>query len=514
MPRSSSKKTKITPPYYPIVYVRGYAMRADEREETYYDTYYGFAATSVEKRQAKPPKYFEADMFEGQLVRFMKLGDYAYADSVNRGERISTGHPGRSLWVSRFYDRDYYQDSIRSIEEHAEELRELVCETIPQRLRESDVDLGTNDKDFRVILLAHSMGGLVCRTLIQNLLPEKGEDPKRWIHRLVTMGTPHRGIELSAIPDFMERVVARTGINPFDANIFAEPRMRNYLNVPEECDVHSLGTDGALGFPVKRCLCLIGSDYQSYGAVRYVTGSFSDGLVKQSNAYVVSGPRPKNGEYDDAHTAFYANVHRAHSGRRGIVNSYESFENIHRFLFGDTKIQIRLENIKVNTQIEKGCDAFYDIEFLFSIRNSNAFLHRRQQDPCENAIRFSRKDLPSSIVLHTAFLHSGLRDIDDDYSHFAMRFRVLERKTKRGLFRDTDYPERQIYSESVEVRLGPGEGELPTVEYHWLSDAGDWRQAERFPDFTYRTSLRAAEAFSADIVVQASDWPDNNLTQD
>ena len=46
---------KIQPPYYPVVYVRGYAMTENEREETFHDTYYGFAATSVEKRQAPPP---------------------------------------------------------------------------------------------------------------------------------------------------------------------------------------------------------------------------------------------------------------------------------------------------------------------------------------------------------------------------------------------------------------------------------------------------------------------------
>lgn len=32
-------KYKIEPPYYPVVYVRGYAMRESEREETFNDTY-------------------------------------------------------------------------------------------------------------------------------------------------------------------------------------------------------------------------------------------------------------------------------------------------------------------------------------------------------------------------------------------------------------------------------------------------------------------------------------------
>ena len=134
--------------------------------------------------------------------------------------------------------------------------------------------------------------------------------------------------------------------------------MRNYLKLDKDYAVHSLGDESApQAFPVKRCFCLIGSDHGSYGAVRYATGNHSDGLVKQSNAYVVSGPDPgRDKEYADEHTAYYANVHRAHSGRRGIVNSYESFENIQRFLFGDIKIRISLQNIAVLTLPENGVD--------------------------------------------------------------------------------------------------------------------------------------------------------------
>ncbi len=46
---------RIVKPYYPIVYVRGYAMRAGEREETFNDTYYGFSATSVENQGDTAP---------------------------------------------------------------------------------------------------------------------------------------------------------------------------------------------------------------------------------------------------------------------------------------------------------------------------------------------------------------------------------------------------------------------------------------------------------------------------
>ena len=118
----------------------------------------------------------------------MKIKEYGYAYSVNRGIEIFHSNPSRSIWVSRFYDQDVFTDKIRRIEDHAEDLYTL-CKTIPARLRQPGVDLGENDCDYKVILIAHSMGGLVCRTLIQNIMPNRGpeaKDPKDWIYRFVT----------------------------------------------------------------------------------------------------------------------------------------------------------------------------------------------------------------------------------------------------------------------------------------------------------------------------------------
>ena len=118
----------------------------------------------------------------------MKIKEYGYAYSVNRGIEIFHSNPSRSIWVSRFYDQDVFTDKIRRIEDHAEDLYTL-CKTIPGRLRQPGVDLGENDCDYKVILIAHSMGGLVCRTLIQNIMPNRGpeaKDPKDWIYRFVT----------------------------------------------------------------------------------------------------------------------------------------------------------------------------------------------------------------------------------------------------------------------------------------------------------------------------------------
>ena len=128
--------------------------------------------------------------------------------------------------------------------------------------------------------------------------------------------------------------------------------------------------------------------------MKELTRSISDGLVKQDNAYVVTGSPPAPGDrYPENRTCFYANVHRAHSGNRGIFNTLANYENIQRFLFGDTRAELSLENIDIKTAVSSD-RFFYDFEFSFSIRNSGAYLHRRQQDPCENAIRLERASIP------------------------------------------------------------------------------------------------------------------------
>lgn len=523
---------KIEPNYYPIVYVRGYAMTAGEREETFHDAYYGFGVTSVERRDAAPPDYSEVDLFEGLLIRLIK--DHDYADATNDGLHRREGaalrgiSPARGIWVSRFYDRDVFKGTARQIEEHAADLYDLVVERIPAELKNRDVD----PAGYKVILLAHSMGGLVCRTLIQNLLPERGKDPRTLIHRLVTMGTPHRGIDLGTIPDFIEdRVVS--ALNPFGSAIFKEARMRAYLNLAETkspggddfvYDIHSLGRDDA--FPVGRCLCLIGSDWNQYNLVKTAVGGTSDGLVKQSNAYIVAGRRDQaeaseekdRRQYDPGHVAFWANVHRAHSGRRGIVNSYESYENIQRFLFGDTRIRLDLEDVAVMTDQVDGDEYFYDLGFALSIRNTATYLHRRQQDPCENAHRFFRRadgTIPGTINLHTGFMNSKRRAPGSPYSQFLLKFSVDEFRVASGFIWDREYPARSIYRESLEARVDD-EG---TVGYRWLSDVGatskneGWKKAA-LADGTYRIPFRKAKSFMATLVVSVGPWPDPQITQD
>lgn len=496
---------KIVPPFYPIVYVRGYAMTESERDEVFHDAYYGFSATSVEKRDAAPPKYFEVDIFEGQFIRLMKMKQYRYADPINRG-LDDCENPTRSIWISRFYDRDYINGTIRPITDHATELCDLIRD-IRSRLKKIGCDFGPNDQEFKVILVAHSMGGLVCRTLLQNIMKTKNMEPKAWIHRLVTIASPHGGIELSAVPTAMQGLAAHT-FNPFDSGIFYPEVMRKYLNLNANDDPRSLGTSG---FPVKRCFCIIGSDYHSYSAVKFVTGGFSDGLVKQNNAYVVEGQPDANGRFPEAQVAYGANVHRAHSGNRGIVNSYESFENLQRFLFGNIKADISLGDFAINTLPSEDAKFFYDIEFLVSIKGTGVYLQRREQDPCENAMRFDAGAVPKDVALYTGFLRSSEKtDPDARVSEFALTLRVVEHRVEHHLLWDHEYPGRQIYNETLLIRVGDTDPTKPGdhVAFMWLSDrTGEWTAVDPNESGIYSIKLRAAQSLSGVIRIAASDWP-------
>ena len=534
---------RIEPPFYPIVYVRGYAMSGGERDETFHDGYYGFAATSVRKRQGPPDpdRYLLADVFEGQLMRLMK--DFGYADAINRGNRVdrppkqAVFNPSRSLWISRFYDADVLGQQLRGIEAHAQDLLTLIRDVIPAELKACGMDLGPNDADYRVILLAHSMGGLVCRTVLQNLLPPA--EATRWVHRFVTMATPHGGIDMGSLPDGVEQWLVRT-LNPNDASIFSPPRMREYLKLaPDQPPYHLNGR-----FPAERCLCLIGSDYTDYAVgnnlVRRATGSFSDGLVKQNNAYLVDGLPAADGTYPAAQRAFSANVHKSHSGYEGIVNSYESWENIHRFLFGDVRADISLDNLHLSTAPPTAAETvFYDFEFSFSVRGTNTKMHWRAQYPCENAMRLRREEVGTQpLHLHTAFLNTARRspaptdadpaDLDladpsypvSRYLHFLLTVRVVERRVKEasGLLQafkhlvgvDSDYEGAAVYSETLEIRV---DAVSYAIGYRWLSAAADaWQlDAQTTPGSaasgtTYRFPLRAAGALRGDFVIQARYW--------
>lgn len=69
-------------------------------------------------------------------------------------------------------------------------LRKKVC---------ANKDNKVTSKDFRVYLVAHSMGGLICRAFLQNTKLSSAEACGA-VDKVFTYATPHNGIEVRRKP--------------------------------------------------------------------------------------------------------------------------------------------------------------------------------------------------------------------------------------------------------------------------------------------------------------------------
>lgn len=321
--------TTISHPFYPIIYVRGFAMTRGEIEATTSTPYMGFNQGATKVRQHWDGKITRR-YFESPLIRLMK--DYQYQDVYLEGRIRTEGLSAKSIFIHRYYDqadKDFGSGDRPSILEAAESLQQLIA----------DVRKAVCGKDkkarkvFRVYLVAHSMGGLICRALLQNEKLRDTNEAKQ-VDKVFTYATPHNGIEMGGF-----NVPAALGI--WDINNFSRKEMAGYLSLGRRKNVASL--DGH--FDPTRFFCLIGTNPQNYdvakGLSSWLAGDMSDGLVRIENAYVAGAPR--------------AFVHRSHGGPLGIVNSEEGYQNLVRFLFGDIRIDgiLELDKLPLPPSVQK-----------------------------------------------------------------------------------------------------------------------------------------------------------------
>lgn len=97
----------------------------------------------------------------------------------------------------------------------------------------------------------------------------------------------------------------------------------------------------------------------------------------------------------------------------------------------------------------------------------------------------------------------------EPFSHFQLQFRVRERAIKKGFLWDREYPDKTVYSEDIEVRVGDLDEQLGTdIQFRWLSEQADWISAEKSED-GFRISLREAGAVSGNFLIASSAWPDD-----
>jgi hypothetical protein len=372
----------IEAPWYPIIYVRGYAGNDSEIEDTVAEPFMGFNLGSTKFRQLWDGTV-RRHYFESPLLRLVK--DYGYTDVYFGGQEmpIDLDIGPKSLFIYRYYDQQFFDDlsgrpdgmksvsgEAKSIEECAEGLGKLI-ERIRDRICAKDQQAC---QAFRVYLVGHSMGGLVCRSFLQN--PTIGNAAtKKLVDKVFTYATPHNGIDFRVIgnvPGFFTRN---------DADNFNRQRMAKYLGLPDASeDVSDLNGQ----FDPERFFCLVGTNWQDYavaaGWSRRLTGPMSDGLVRIANATVFSDKG--DGTKLQGPRAF---VHRSHSGHYGIVNSEEGYQNLVRFLFGDVRVDgvLELDDISLPKEVQQAKDdgqkvlASYHFEVVVRVRGFDWELHRR-----------------------------------------------------------------------------------------------------------------------------------------
>lgn len=416
-------------PFYPIIYVRGYAMTARDVNETTADPFNGFNLGSTLLRASasqkeRPRKFY----FESPIIRL--ASEYGYSDVFEQGLDIiddnwaldSTGQPtgntldNKSVIIYRYYDDASSllgSGKTPSIEEAATGLSRLLVKVRQLLLNNPDSGVKVN-ADFRCYLVAHSMGGLICRAFLQNaaLDPEKMASS---VDKFFTYATPHNGIEVGGlnIPDL-----------PWQSSVtnFNRERMAEYLKlqtvfkktgrvdvIPESC------------MPSAKIFTMVGTNRLDYDAAaglsRTFVGNGSDGLVKIENA-TLNGLNKDGFIGTPCAKAF---TYRAHSGYFGIVNSEEAYQNLSRFLFGDVRVDIwfdindiRLPQaaIKATDGDASKIDAIYQVEVIASPRGKPWSLTRRiaEEDSvaCLTQAEWNDKK-QASLYLSSVFLSKRAR---------------------------------------------------------------------------------------------------------
>ena len=513
-----SRTKRITAQWYPILYVRGYAATMSEIETTTADPYMGFNIGSTMARQNAAMDVVRF-IFESPLVRLMK--DHDYVDAfVNGGTDHPPGSvPARSVWVYRYYEpvsKSLGSGKRESMEAFAEGLRAFILEVRRAVCGDDAQALA----DFKVHLVAHSMGGLICRTYLQNICRHGASDPADnprlqlsagaasdpLVDKVYPYGTPHSGIDFGPFnaPD----------LGPLDrmqvAN-FNRDRMRQYLCIRDEkTPVHSL--DGA--FPAERFFCFIGSNHRDYdafyGLSRHAAGAMSDGLVRIDNASVQDAPR--------------AIAFRSHSGPHGIVNSEAGYQNMRRFLFGSVRVTVTLEveELTLPRAIQEHRDAgrsvkgSYHFDVACQVRGAANYLLNERRYAHESAVLKTFDELIGDhkpVYLFTGYLTDTARMASDRALMFAIDFgvRVPAFEVERRFWFNNHF-EGFMYQDTVSFAIRDTSIRYGLASEHGLGEAP--RQVEQTPlpgggreiRVAVHTRANLRPGFKGTLVLRAEPW--------
>ncbi|MEZ5570991.1 MAG: hypothetical protein R3E64_03120 [Halioglobus sp.] len=474
-------------PYHPIIYVRGYAMTSKEIDDTTADPFCGFNLGSTVYRavpdKTKAPRKF---IFESPLVR---LGtEFGYRDvyedgfdivdddwSANSDNRLGS----RCVVIFRYYDEASQLLGVGktpSIDEFARQLGDLILRV--RDLVVANPDNGITTSTFRCHLVAHSMGGLVCRAFLQNPDNDK-KRASQFVDKLFTYATPHNGIDMAGIN-------VPKWLSANDLNNFNRDEMAKYLNLNKAYKATKrVDWIPESRFSSERVFCMVGTNRDDYsvalGASRAFSGHGGDGLVRIENA-TLYGIEDDGKPGSPCAKAF---TYRSHSGYFGIVNSEEAYQNLKRFLFGDVRVDlwVDLDDVRLPPKIQEAQDAgkeinaLYQFEVLASPRGKLWYLTRRVAEE-DSVACLSHKDWKAapekkgSLYLSTVFLSKKAR-VDQTRPSLAysmvLGVKVPDYEIDRKLWLDEHYEGGYLFRDTIVFEMVPPQapGETWSLDYAW-----------------------------------------------
>lgn len=412
-----------TQPLRPLILVRGFGGPDISDEQG--SPYQGFNDGTV-----YPERRGDNYIYEGFVLRAMKSEAYRYRDATNvvgyyasdvaapadtgglpehavagtvvldpatEARVLGSGTTG-TIWIFRYYDLH-----PRALRRYGDGLRRLV-DLI-------ELSAGTHGETFDgVDVVAHSMGGLVVREGLVSM-DRAGQDPRQRVHRIVTLGTPHRGISFQRAPGWLLRALPKVEEAQDELASF-DPTSTRFL---QWRDCYDLG----------RVLTVVGTDYRSYGvAVASLANRLStlldegtlahnrsDGLVKQASAQLPGAPRTF--------------VHKCHGGRNSLVTSREAYEIAMRFFHGTHKVSLGLDRALV----KRGGDVFGKSEYYLGVSIKPRYVDFdlfHQSAEAENCYGpFSREDLTDDVPDLAEELAKPLAEFGDRTTGWAGPDRLL-----------------------------------------------------------------------------------------
>jgi pimeloyl-ACP methyl ester carboxylesterase len=440
----------------PIIYVRGFGGGQSGIDKVVDDPFYGFneGSTHIRVGAQGQPRFYQ---FEGPILRLLLEQGYKLYVAGSQERTLLDAAEGQlepaSLWVYRFYDPSAgtfgQEPKPYRIEDAAEGLAAFIELVLDK----------TGDAD-RVNLVAHSMGGLICRSALQRYLRQ----PATVVSKLFTMGTPHGGIDPELGGAIGDWLIDKFG--PKGSDIFGPTRMKQYLlrdgyDGAGEIDPRTGRWDPRRmvgDFPVNRVLSVVGTNASDYdvalGLSAKAMGPQSDGLVAIRNAYVRGSAR--------------AYVHRSHSGRYGLVNSEEVYQNLKRFLFGTLRVELGLRDL----DFEHDGDRVWQADVRLAIRQLPVVMHEQMAEhhcPVDlNAEAEARPTPTAPIPLVTTFLLPGNRQ----FARYALHLKVISLDERGGIFGFGDHLEQIAdWEDTLIVDVAVGEdGLVEEVRWQWNSD--------------------------------------------